>query len=240
MAIDWSHDDSPGLRAAFDELTELLVREESLETVLQRVVALARSGIGACDLASVTYMHDGPPSTIVCTDSAAEEIDQAQYDHDAGPCLEAFRTRQLVSVPSMADDDRWPAFRGAALSHGVQSSLSLPLASGNADVGALNLYGRVDHAFNSVAPNDAVLFAKQAAAAIWATRTLGNVRDLVANLEVAIQTRDMIGMAKGVIMVNEKVTPDEAFKFLQAASQQRNIKLRDIAAQVVATGTTPT
>jgi len=220
-------------------LGTLLVREESLQTVLQRVVDLARGGIGECDLASVTYLKDGQAETIVSTDLLAEEIDQAQYDFDAGPCLEAIRRQELVSVPSMTEPGEWTEFRNAAMAGGVRSSFSLPLATGEVQLGALNLYGRKDHAFNSVPPDAALLFAEQAATAVWASRTLERTRDVVAHLETALSTREQIGIAVGIVMANEKMSSEEAFAKLVQVSQHRNVKLREIAMEVSATGATP-
>jgi GAF domain-containing protein len=239
VATNWQGEEFGLLRSALEDLTELLVSEESLAIVLQRVVALACDGIGACDLASITYMRDGRPETVVTTDPVAEEIDDVQYGEGTGPCLEAFRTRSMVSVPSMTQGGRWVAFQEAALARGVHSSFSLPLAVGEARVGALNLYGRRDRAFDSTPSDAAVLFAKQAAAAVWSAQTIENAKALAGHLESALESRDTIGMAKGIIMVSEKVTADEAFKILTRASQHRNVKLRDVAAEVVDTGATP-
>jgi GAF domain-containing protein len=239
VTIDWQNEDGSSFRASLDELTRLLVAEETVETVLQRVVDLACGSIGACDLASVTYMRGGAPETIVSTDPVAEQIDDAQYGNNDGPCLTAYHERRVVSVPSMADGASWSAFRDAALSHGVQSSFSLPMAAGDVAVGALNLYGRSTHAFNSVAPGGALLFAAQAGAAVWNAQTYERTRAVMANLEAGLVTRDLIGMAKGVVMANEKVAPEEAFAILVAASQNRNVKLRAVAAEVAETGKTP-
>src|SRR5205823_2333260 len=152
---------------SFYALSELLVAEESLVVVLDRVVALACGAIGSCDAASVTYMMSEKPLTIACTNPIAQEIDDAQYAENDGPCLTAFRERRLVSVASMTEGDSWPLFRAAAIRRDVRSSLSLPLATGHVKVGALNLYGHADHAFNAVAPEPALLFAAQATAAVW-------------------------------------------------------------------------
>jgi GAF domain-containing protein len=239
MSIASHRDDSSVLRDSLAALTSLLVVEESLETVLQRVVELACGSIGGCDLASVTSMTEAKPVTIVFTDPVAEQIDNAQYDSDDGPCLQAHRERRVVSVPSMTDGESWSEFRAAADRHGVRSSLSLPLAAGDVHVGALNLYSRAAHAFDSVAPDAAVLFASQAAAAVWNARAFEQTRAFVKNLEAALETRDMIGTAKGIVMANEKLGPDEAMAFLRRVSQHRNVKLRDLAVEVVQTRVTP-
>jgi len=239
MTIGWFEEDS-SFQASLAALVDLLVVEESLPTVLERVVALACDGVGECDLASITTHQNNEYQTIAQTDPIAVVIDEAQYASESGPCIDAFRNRSLVSVPSMADGDAWPEFRSAARGQGVLSSFSLPMVAGDDErMGALNLYARRDHAFNSVPPAAALLFAKQAAGAVWAARTQERTRDVIEHLETALSTRDVISTAKGIIMTNEKITPDDAFAVLVSASQRRNVKLRDIAAEVVETGSTP-
>ncbi len=239
MAIGSDEDGLALLRDSLQQLTELLVAEEHLETVLQRVVDLAQTTIGACDLASITYLTDAGPTTMVCTDPAAESIDEVQYTTDSGPCLDASRARALVSVASMSTDGAYPEFRRAAARFGVHSSLSLPLAVGAVQIGALNLYGRTDGAFASVPADTALLFAAQATAAVWNARLHDQARAVMRQLETALETRDVIGVAKGIIMANEKLTVDQAFERLRTASQRRNVKLREVAVEVATTGATP-
>ena len=221
------------------ELTSALHDEEALTSTLQRVVDLASGAIRACDRASVTYMAEGRPFTIVATDAQAQTIDDAQYGADAGPCLEAFRTKQVVVVPDISADARWSEFCERALECGIESSLSLPLVAGDAAVGALNLYSTAQAGFADVPGDAATLFAKQAGVAVANARMYDRARDVIDHLNAALDTRDLIGQAKGIIMATEKISGDEAFERLKTASQNRNVKLRDIAVEVVETGLTP-
>ena len=59
---------------------------------------------------------------------------------------------------------------------------------------------------------------------------------LTENLREALESRDVIGQAKGILMARRGCTPEVAFEALRKASQQRNIKLREIAEQVVYLG----
>lgn len=52
-------------------------------------------------------------------------------------------------------------------------------------------------------------------------------------LQKALESRDVIGQAKGILMERENVSADEAFEMLKNSSQHLNLKLRDIAAMVV-------
>ncbi len=238
MTIGWLEDES-SFRASLTALIDLLVADETLEELLERVIALARQGIRGCDLASITTMADGEFQTSVSSEPAALAIDQAQYADGSGPCVAAFRRGEAVSVPAMDAGEGWESFRHAAMARNVQSSLSLPMIAGDVHVGALNLYARRGHAFNSIPPEAALLLAKQAAGALRAAQTREHTQGVVSHLESALETRDLIGMAKGIIMTNEKLTPDSAFGLLVSASQRRNVKLHGIALEVVTTGVTP-
>jgi len=55
------------------------------------------------------------------------------------------------------------------------------------------------------------------------------MRDLAA----AAENRELIGMAKGILMEREKLDPDRAFDVLRRASQRQNVKVVNIAARMV-------
>ncbi|GAA3725295.1 GAF domain-containing protein [Spinactinospora alkalitolerans] len=59
-----------------------------------------------------------------------------------------------------------------------------------------------------------------------------------ANLRAALDSRAGIDQAIGVIMAQQRCGADEAFAFLSRASQNRNVKLRDLAAGILTQITT--
>ena len=94
------------------------------------------------------------------------KIDKDQYDTREGPCLQALASQEVVSVPNVAEDPRWPNFRDAASKEGLGSVLSLPLSVRERGAGALNLYSRSVGAFGDRSRSVALLFASQASAAL--------------------------------------------------------------------------
>ena len=58
----------------------------------------------------------------------------------------------------------------------------------------------------------------------------------VAQLSQAVETRDVIGQAKGILMERHKLSDEEAFAFLQRISNGTNCKLHDVAAHLARTG----
>jgi GAF domain-containing protein len=224
-----------GFAQSLRALSSLMVDEESLDETLHRVATLTRMSLSACDMASVT-LEDSTTRTAACTDEAALAIDEAQYAADAGPCLEAFRSGAVVELPVIADDGRWPGFAAAATERGVVSSLSLPLIHRGQARGAFNLYANGPHAFTAADRNYGMLFAEQAAVAIANAEVYWRTYDLTQNLQAALDNRDVIGQAKGILMARHGITAEQAFDELRRASQRRNMKLRDIADDVARTG----
>src|SRR5688572_27725496 len=177
-------------------LSQLMVDEEHRDDTLQRVVTLACMSMTACDCASVTVERAGRPHTPACTDPAALAIDHAQYDANAGPCLEALREGTVVSAHSIPEDGRGPHYSEAAAAHQILSSLSLPLALRGEDKAAFNLYSRVRGGFSAEDRRYGTLFAEQAAVAIANAEVYWRTYDLTQNLEAALENRDLIGQAK--------------------------------------------
>lgn len=61
----------------------------------------------------------------------------------------------------------------------------------------------------------------------------------LTNLRLAVESHRLIGQATGILVERHRILPAEAFKRLRQASQHRNVKLRDLAEQVVESGNEP-
>jgi GAF domain-containing protein len=231
MAID-----PDGLDSALRILSRLLLSEETLEDTLGRVAGLACRTLEACDIASVTMINDGRPSTPVQTDPAVSALDAAQYRSERGPCLEAYSVRQVVRGTISNSADHWPEFTAAAAEAGIRSVLAVPLVASDRPLGALNLYSKTAESYDQADEETAVLFSEQAAVACANAEVYWRTYSLTEHLREALESRDVIGQAKGILMARRKCTPDAAFEALRKVSQHRNIKLRQIAEQVVYLG----
>lgn len=222
--------------AALSALAQFQVTETTVHQALQRIADITREAIPAAQVVGMSMLgDDGRPTTAIYTDEESPAVDAAQYQEGKGPCLDAWRNNVVLSIPKIEDvADTYPAFAAACRQHGVQSTLSLPMAAGAVAVGALNLYAHVPEGFTDA---DAVVGRDLAAAgaavlvnvsAYWTAFELGN------QLQEAMESRAVIEQAKGVLMAgNRELTPDGAFDLLRKASQRENVKLREIAARIV-------
>ncbi|SDY82209.1 ANTAR domain-containing protein [Modestobacter sp. DSM 44400] len=64
-------------------------------------------------------------------------------------------------------------------------------------------------------------------------RELAAVTDQVRQLETALVSSRQIGMAMGILMKRHQLTEEQAFDQLRDVSSRRNVKLRDVAIEVV-------
>ena len=67
-----------------------------------------------------------------------------------------------------------------------------------------------------------------------ARRTADQARE-IEGLRVALDSREVIGQAQGLLMAQYKISGEAAFKVLARLSQHSNVRVRDVAAQIVAT-----
>lgn len=215
-------------------VSQFLIADVPLGETLGRIVELARDAIDPAVAVGVTLLDDRTqPITAVASDGVSRAVDQAQYDDDAGPCLDAFRTGQSVLVDDTRTvAERWPSFSARAGAEGVLSTLALPLNAGGETLGVFNLYSTVPDAFDEQVDRDASLFVTQAAVVLANARAYWQMFDLAAGLQTAMTSRAVIEQAKGVIMSATGCDADKAFALLRQQSQLENRKLREVAEEV--------
>ncbi|UQS26912.1 GAF and ANTAR domain-containing protein [Amycolatopsis thermalba] len=220
---------------ALENLRVGLDDEEPLDAVLRRLAETAVNAIADADAVSVTLLDDAGPRTAAITDDELIGIDQAQYAAGDGPCLLAVTTREPVRAMSKPDSEGWAEFAAAAQDRGVLTFLAVPLllGSGTRDgdelVGSLNLYSRIDGAFDPFDQKLMRLFTGAASAAISNARRWYHARQQIRHLENALTSRAEIDQAKGVLMAVHGISAAEAFDRLVDQSQRQNIKLRQVA-----------
>ncbi len=214
-------------------LAQFFVNDGTLGDTLLRVSQMACEFTPA-KYAGITMMVEGSPRTGVFTHPEAPEIDEAQYRNGEGPCMYAFRDQQLYRIDSTIQDQRWPDFCRRAAAHGIYSTLSVPLAARGKSLGALNLYSESENAFTADHERSVRIFADQACIVLANAQVYWDARQLSENLSQAIETRETISQAVGILIATGGRTPDDAFQVLVNASQRENRKVRDIAVEIVA------
>lgn len=213
-----------------DVLAKFVNRGGDLEETLDELLSIGVAAVGA-GMASLTIRDQhGKPTTAVTTEQLALPLDEVQYEHDSGPCLDAARLRTIFRVDDTENDRRWPEFASVAVSRGVFSSLSVPVVVGAETVGSANFYDDGLGFFTPDRVRSAEVITNQCsiAAHSW------SCAKEATTIAEAMASRASIEQAKGVIMAATGCSPDDAFDLLRQQSQNENRKLRDIAAEVIA------
>lgn len=223
----------PTPAAAAAELHAALVETEGVDEFLHAIATLAATRVDADLSCGLTLVRDGRPMTVASSDALAARVDEVQYGNGVGPCLRALRLGEVVSIDDLATDDAWTSFRMYGLAHGVRSSFSVPLHVDNASAGALNLYAREPHRFGAVERERARQFADEAGRALSLALRMSQQVEMTKHLQAALASRATIDRAIGIVMGQNRCSADAAFDILRAASQHRNVKLRDVAAEIV-------
>ncbi|MCW2816441.1 MAG: hypothetical protein JWN84_3896 [Nocardioides sp.] len=212
--------------AALTQVSQDLSDLEDLDTTLQRLVSVACASVPLVDHVGVSVASAGAGApTAVASDDVARALDALQHELGEGPCLQAVAGGgERVRVDRWAEDRRWPRVRAAAVDLDVRSCVVVPVRVDGRPVGALALWST--DALPEETEQLAELFAAQAGLA------LGHARR-IENLNAALQSRTVIGLALGIVMQRLDIDEDTAFAYLTRVSATTETKLRDVAAAMV-------
>jgi hypothetical protein len=203
----------------------------STEELDESLLALTRAAVRTVpdvQQASITITHaDGRLETVAPTVPELYDVDATQYELREGPCYEAAVDSVLVVATDLVTDERFPRYARAAVDHGLHAQIGLNLYLRKSTRGALNLYSSHRGAFQDLSTL-LPFFAGQTALVLDYVTEIDNLRR-------GLETRTVIGRAVGVVMERYGLGEDRAFAFLTRLSQDRNVKLRDIAVEITDT-----
>jgi GAF domain-containing protein len=159
-----------------------------------------------------------------------------ELQNEEGPCLDAFRTGEMVSSADLLLDVRWPTFASRARDDGFGAVVSLPLRLRRTVIGALNLLR--DRAGELGDPDLALAraLADVATIGLLQERAVRESRTTSAQLQVALTSRVLIEQAKGVLAARNDIDIDTAFETLRTYARRHGRKLTEVARDVVENG----
>lgn len=199
-----------------------------LQQTLSDIVSAAVETVPHVDAGGISMTEDGHIVSRHPTGESVTKMDQLQSELHEGPCITAVTDPPeggIVIVQDLAGDDRdrWPQFAPVAVEAGYRAIMSTELSMQDGGLrAALNLYSTTPHVFDAEARLTAGLFGTQAAILLYGS-------EQAEHLQRAVNSRDLIGQAKGIVMERFRVDDEAAFQMLVRASQETNIKLIEVA-----------
>jgi GAF domain-containing protein len=218
----------PDVAAAIAAAARTINHQSGLSDTLQSIAMAARDSVPGFDHVGISTMDKrGKVETKAATGQLVWDLDDLQYSLGEGPCVDTLRDAQMVVVPDIRHDQRWPRYVPPAVEAGLRAQLAVKLyLDDRGTLGGLNMYSTSSEVIAPEAEPIAELFAVHAAIA------LGNARER-ESLNQALHSRKVIGQAIGILSERYDIDEDRAFAFLVRASSHGNIKIRDIAQELV-------
>jgi transcriptional regulator with GAF, ATPase, and Fis domain len=216
-----------------NSLSELRLETQTIDSIMKHIDRLAVAALQGWDAAAASLITGDQAATYGTTDERINAVDQAQYDNNKGPCIDALKTGEIQYFDGDNVEPRWRQFAETAADSGVYSTLSFPMRLDGEVIGALNFYSRERDAMRPGHREEGSVFAAHASVALSNAQAYLAKDAEVSQLADGLQTRTMIGQATGLLMAQEGLTSDEAFQKLVSVSQNTNIKLREIAQRYV-------
>lgn len=228
-----AHRAETGLAQRLVVAARSLQQQESVEQTFRVVVDTAPELVDAAEHAGVTALRrDRTVQSRAYTGELALLLDEVQREEGEGPCLAAAERNVVVRIDDMTAETRWPKFAARAAELGVRSLISCGLGLVDGWRVALNFQARRPGAFGGVSGQVAALYAEHAALALGKAATVDSLRG-------AMNRRQAIGEATGILMERHRTGSGEAFGRLVRASQRLNTKLGVVAEYVTLTGKDP-
>jgi anti-anti-sigma factor len=220
-------------------VTAMPVDPDVIDGALRLVVDLARACVRGADGVSVSLLRNGVLSTVAASDRTIMAMDADQYATGEGPCVDASVQGHWFHAESLDTETRWPSFTPQARDLGIKAILSSPLKAFEEPVGALNIYSRRAETFDIKAQETAAVFAQRASVILSDARVGVSETQMAIRFQEALRTREVIALAKGVIMEREGVDEDAAFTALLHLALYNGAPLRRRAEEMVLSARQP-
>jgi GAF domain-containing protein len=217
-------------------MSPLLLTAETVAAAVQTLTSLAQEAIPVATGAGASLIDDeGTRTSTGATSAVVVTVDDAQYRMDEGPCLTAWAERRVVRVDDLGTDLRWPRWAEAVRFLRVRSVVSAPLVAQGLALGAVKVYSDVSGAFDERTERLLSGFADAAAVLLANVVSLDNERRLSARLQQAIQDRDTLQLAKGMVMQRDGVSEQTALRSLIGQADSGGRPVQELAASIVGT-----
>src|SRR4051794_35471214 len=223
----------PELRNTFQAMAEVLYSGESYESVYGSLCAAAVELVDGCDHASLMLRRHGRAYTAAASDETAQKIDQLETSLDEGPCLDALDEDEPDQhlCTDLAQPGKWAKLAEQIVEvTTVKGMAGFRIRLDGSKVGALNVFSDEAGALDEHSLDQAVLLAAFASVALAAL----DRGEEASTLRRGLESNREIGKAIGLLMAMHRITDDRAFEMLAKVSQEMNIKVAEVAKQIIA------
>lgn len=224
------HPTDDAIAGVFRALSEIVYVSDDFEEVYVAIVEAAPRLVNGCDHASLMLRDNDRFTTVAASDDVARTVDAYERELGEGPCLDAIVDASVYHDADLTDGSPWPRLTERVLATtSVRSMAGFRLMAGDQKSGALNLFSDTPGGLDGESVDQGIVLASFVTVALMASRQ----RRAAETLRGGLTSNREIGKAIGLMMAFHKISDEDAFAMLRRASQEMNIKLAEVARQVV-------
>jgi GAF domain-containing protein len=218
---------------ALRELGKLRFGEMRVEDAISEVVHTTHAMFDV-DGAGLMLMDDEQHlRKVAASDDRFGHLEDLQIRYQEGPCIDAFDTKELISAADLVNEHRWPKFSEAAVAREVRAVLASPLPYNQDAVGVVAVLSEQRRPWSPEGELALLAFTDLAALFI-ASMMQGEQRsELATQLQGALDSRNVIEQAKGMLMGKHGISARDAYEQLRARARAERRKLSAVCAEIV-------
>jgi GAF domain-containing protein len=219
--------------AAFVELVDALVDDFDVIDMLSVLSTRCVELLGAAAAGILLADGEGTLRVIGASNERARLLELLQLQNHEGPCLDCYRTGNVVINPDMASASSWPRFASTCVREGYPSVCAVPMRLKGLTMGSLNLFMSEPVRLPDSDVALAQGLADVASIAIIQDQTARESAVRESQLHRALDSRIVIEQAKGMIAAHTGLDMDAAFSRLRTHARNNNRMLTDLATEIV-------
>jgi GAF domain-containing protein len=224
---------------ALVELGKFRFGEMRVEDALREIVYTTHAMFDVDGAGLMLVNADQHLCSIAASDDRFAHLEELQVRHQEGPCIDAFEIKELVGTEDLTDDRRWPRFSEAAVARKVRAVLASPLPYNQNAVGVVAVLSEQRRPWSAEGELALLAFTDLAALLIASMMQGEQKSELAAQLQGALNSRQVIEQAKGVLMGQQGISARIAYEQLRARARSQRRKLPAVCAEVIANAVQP-
>lgn len=214
----------------FAALAEIIYQGSAAGEMYAAICIAATMVVRGCDHASLLVRENGGYVTAGASDRLAQKIDELERRAGDGPCIDAIEEETPQIDTDLTTSSLWPKFAALLVEETpVRGAMGFRLLVNKRKGAALNLFSETPNMFDNESAGQAAVLASFASVAI---NSVAKGED-AASLRRGLLSNREIGKAVGMLMLLHGMTEEQAFDLLRRHSQGLNIKLADVAREVI-------
>ncbi|WP_166354712.1 GAF and ANTAR domain-containing protein [Phytoactinopolyspora limicola] len=218
--------------AEFADAARQLATEPDFDHAAQRIAEYATEMTSAEQGGVALLRSSHRWEVAAATGAEAEQAGRIRSAMHEAPGFDPADDHDTCLVSNTSQDHRWPQWGSQMAELGFRSAVSACLYTSRRTIGTLDLYA------SSVGQLDEADAERARVLASHASVALDFLQEEIG-LRRAVETRNIIGQAQGLLMERYGLDAHRAFDVLRRHSQDSNIKLREVAEQLISTRSLP-